>query len=71
MILASVAAFALILPWFGLLPAIAGSVVVATFADDSPSLLRPVGIIVFLSLLTWLVFNVGLGQYLVLFRWPL
>jgi hypothetical protein len=69
-VLASVAAFALVLPLFGLVPASVALVVVSRLAERHP---RPVAMLVLaaiLSLLVWAVFVVALGVPLAPVRWP-
>ncbi len=69
-VLASVAAFALVLPGFGLVPATVALVVVSRLADRRA---RPVGTLVLalgLGLLAWAVFVLALGVPLAAFRWP-
>lgn len=69
-VLASVAAFALVLPRFGLVPATVALVVVARLAARPA---RPAGTLALaagLSVLAWAVFVVALGVPLAAFRWP-
>lgn len=69
-VLASVAAFAMVIRPYGLVPAIAALVVVASLAELK---FRPVSIlasIVVLSALAYLIFRAGLGLPLAMVRWP-
>lgn len=69
-VLASVSAFALILPAFGLVPATLALTVVARLAERRP---RPVGTLVLavaLAVLAWAVFVAALGVRLPAVRWP-
>ncbi|WP_209738879.1 tripartite tricarboxylate transporter TctB family protein [Aureimonas populi] len=69
-VLASVGAFALTIRPYGLLPAIAALVFVAMLAETRFRPVALVGSIVFLSLLAYLIFRVGLGLPLAMVRWP-
>lgn len=67
-VLGSVATFAMIIGPFGLLPAIAALVVVASLAE---TVFRPVaifGLIACLSVMAYLIFSVGLGLPLAMVR---
>lgn len=67
---ASIAAFGLALAWFGMGPAILATVVISSLADRAS---RPLGTIVLaigLMIAVWLVFILGLGMTLPLFRNP-
>lgn len=69
-VLAGVAAFALTIDRFGLLPAIAALTVVASFSE---SILRPLTVLalcVFLAGLAFLIFRLGLNLPIELIRWP-
>ena len=69
-VLAAVAAFAVLIQTFGLLPAIVGVVIVSAFAEKK---LRPVSIL-FLSLtlmaLAVAIFRIGLNLPITLIDWP-
>jgi len=69
-VLSSIAAFAMVIRPYGLIPAIAALVVVATLAERT---FRPVSIlasIVVMATLAWLIFKAGLGLPLNMARWP-
>lgn len=69
-VLVGVAAFALLIGPFGLIPAIVAVTTISSFAELK---VRPVSLAVLcvvLSLIAWLVFQVGLGMTLAMFRWP-
>lgn len=69
-VLAAVAAFALVIHPFGLIPAILGLTIVSTLAELK---VRPVSLVllcVTLCTLAWLIFKVGLGLAIPLFRSP-
>lgn len=69
-VLSGVAAFALTIRPFGLIPAILAVIVVSSFAELK---FRPVSLAALcagLCLLAWLVFSVGLGIPVAMFRWP-
>lgn len=70
LVLAGVAAFAFSIAYLGLFAAVILCVVIASLAERK---FRPVGVSGVAALLcvaAWLIFNVGLGQSLPLFRWP-
>lgn len=69
-VLASISAFALVLPAFGLVPATVALVVVSRLADRRGRALATLGLAVGLSLLAWGVFVLALGVPLAAFRWP-
>ena len=69
-VLASIAAFAMVIRPYGLIPAIAALVLVAALAERT---FRPVSIlasIVVMATLAWLIFKAGLGLPLTMARWP-
>lgn len=69
-VLSGVAAFALTIRPFGLIPAILSVVVVSSFADLK---VRPVSLALLcaaLCLVAWLTFRVGLGLPIPMLRWP-
>ena len=70
-VLSGVAAFALMVRPFGLLPAVIAVVVISSFAELK---IRPVSLVILtgsLCLMSWLIFSVGLGLPVPMFRWPL
>ena len=70
-VLAGLAGFALVIRPFGLVPAVFAVILVSSLADLR---IRPVSIGALatgMALLTWLVFGVGLGMSVPMFRWPL
>jgi len=69
-VLAGVAGFALLVRPFGLIPAILAVVVISSLAELK---VRPVSLTLLsagMCLLAWLVFRVGLGMTMPMFRWP-
>lgn len=69
-VLAGVAAFAVLVRPFGLMPAVLAVTVISSFAELK---VRPLSLVLLaaaLCLLSWLVFVVGLGMPVALFRWP-
>lgn len=69
-VLLGVAAFALTVRPFGLIPAILAVVIVSSLAELK---FRPVslaGLCAALCLIAWLTFRVGLGLPMTMFRWP-
>jgi len=69
-VILAVASFALIVRPFGLFPAIVSVTVISSFADLR---FRPVTLVVLsatLCLIVWLIFRVGLGLPMALYRWP-
>jgi hypothetical protein len=67
---ASIAAFGLALAWLGMGPAILATVVISSLADRAS---RPMGTIILaigLMIAIWLVFILGLGMTIPLFRNP-
>ena len=69
-VLASVAAFALILPAFGLVPATIALAAIAHRAERKVRPLTTVVLAVALAFLAWAVFVIALGVRLPAFRWP-
>jgi hypothetical protein len=69
-ILGSILVFALMIETFGMIPAIAVLIVIASRADSKVSLLEAVALVVTLSVITTLIFQVGLGLQVSLFAWP-
>lgn len=69
-VLAGVSMFAIMIRPFGLLPAIAATVVVLSLAELKVKPVSLVALCVFLCALSWLVFRVGLGMSLPLASWP-
>jgi len=70
-VLAGLAGFALLIRPFGLVPAVFAVIVISSLADLK---FRPVAILSLaagMALLAWLVFGVGLGVSMPMFRWPL
>lgn len=68
-VLAGIGAFALIVRPFGMVPAIFGVVIISSFAELE---VRPVSLALLsisLCVLAWLIFLVGLGIPVPLFRW--
>lgn len=69
-VLSGVAAFALMVRPFGLLPAVIAVVVISSFAELK---IRPLSLLILtgsLCLMSWLIFSVGLGLPIPMFRWP-
>ena len=69
-VLAGVAAFAILVRPFGLIPAILGVVIISSLAEMK---VRPVSLTILcvaLCLIAWLTFRVGLGLPMPMFRWP-
>lgn len=69
-VLSGIAAFALLVTPFGLLPAVAGLIVVSSLAELR---IRPVSLAILvavLCVLAWLVFKVGLGLPMSMLKWP-
>lgn len=60
-ILASIAALALAVEWFGLLPAVAVTALVAGLADPQSKIMQAVMLAATLALGSWLIFIKGLG----------
>jgi len=69
-VLAGIAGFAIVIPLFGLIPAIFVVVIVSSFADLN---VRPVTLAIMcvvLSIMVPLIFRVALGLQLDMVRWP-
>lgn len=69
-VLAGVAAFAMTIRPFGLIPAILSVVIISSLAELK---VRPVSLAVLcvvLCLIAWLTFRVGLGLPIAMWRWP-
>lgn len=69
-VLSSIAAFALIITPFGLIPAICAVTVISSMAELK---VRPLSLLLLcigLSLMAWLVFRIGLGVPLAMFNAP-
>lgn len=69
-VLSGIAAFALLVGPFGLLPAVAGVVVVSSLAELK---IRPVSLtalVAVLCFMAWLVFKAGLGLPMPMLKWP-
>lgn len=69
-VLAGVAAFALMIRPFGLIPAVLGVVVISSLAELKVKPLSLTILSAVLCLIAWLVFRVGLGLPVAMFRWP-
>lgn len=69
-VLAGIIGFALILPRFGLFPAIAALVAISSLAGTDRRPFRLLVLIVALWGVAWAVFRLGLNLPLTLFRWP-
>lgn len=69
-ILASVLAFALLIGTFGLLPAVAGCVIVATVAERPINLAFSLVLAVATCALAWVIFGFALGLTMPMFVWP-
>jgi hypothetical protein len=57
---AAIAAFCLLLPLAGFLPAIVCTIVICSLADPRVSMKGTLGLVVVVTLLSWLIFAVGL-----------
>ncbi|ASV83122.1 tripartite tricarboxylate transporter TctB family protein [Ochrobactrum quorumnocens] len=69
-VLTGVAAFAIMIRPLGLIPAVLGVVVISSFAELRVKPLSLTILSTALCLIAWLVFRVGLGLPVALFRWP-
>jgi len=69
-VLAGCAVFALTLLAFGLVPAVIAITVVSSMAELEIRPLRLVLLSAALSLIAWLIFGIGFGLNLPMFRWP-
>ncbi len=72
MVVLSVAlmAFAVILPRFGMIPAVMALVLIARFSETRYGLLGTLLLAGIIAPMCWLVFVIGLGFPLSAFRWP-
>lgn len=66
----AIAAFALILPTFGLLPAVCILVVVSLMAQKLPGILKTTAITVSIMIVAFLIFRIGLNIPLPILIWP-
>lgn len=69
-VLIGVAGFAMLIRPFGLMPAVMAVVIISSFAELK---VRPVSLAILtisLCVIAWLVFRVGLGLPVAMFRWP-
>jgi hypothetical protein len=69
-VLAAIAVFGLVIERFGLIPAVFLSVGVSALGDRSSRPVASVMLATGFSVLTWLVFSVGLGVTMPAFDWP-
>lgn len=69
-VLSGCAAFALTLTKFGLLPAVAALTIVSSFAELEIKPARLIVLVISLCLIAWLVFGIGFGLNLPMYRWP-
>jgi len=69
-IMGSVLAFAIALPYFGLVPSVIVLTLISACADDKLSWRAAAVLSVALAFLGWLIFIVGLGIVLEPFKWP-
>ncbi len=69
-VLLGVGAFALTIRPFGLIPAVLSVVVISSFAELRVKPLSLTILSIALCLIAWLVFRVGLGLPVAMFRWP-
>jgi len=69
-ILASIAAFALAVEQFGLLPAVAATALIAGLTDPQSKIMQAVMLAAALALGSWLIFIKGLGLPMSAFRSP-
>ena len=70
-ILVSVVAFGLVIPRFGLAPAIVVLVLVSSLADRRSNFRHVVAVAIVMIIMSYLIFIVGLNLPLTLFRWSL
>lgn len=70
-ILISIVGFALVIPRFGLAPAIFVLVLVSSLADRRFNLLHAAAVAAVMTIVSYLVFILGLNLPLTLFRWSL
>lgn len=69
-VLAGVAAFAMTIRPFGLMPAILAVVIISSFAELKVRPLSLAILCVVLCVIAWLTFRVGLGLPIAMWRWP-
>lgn len=69
-VLVAIAAFAFGLAYLGLGPAIALTVIVSSMGDPRSTPLAILLLAAFMIVMCWLIFSVGLGMHLPLWRWP-
>lgn len=70
LVLVAVGAFALAIRSLGLIPAVVATTVIASLAELRFRILSTVVLCLVLSLFSWLVFDMGLGMAVPLFRLP-
>jgi hypothetical protein len=68
---ASIAAFVLLMPNFGLVPAVLATVGIAATADQRSTPLGAALLALMLAAASWLIFVRGLGLPMRLWRWPM
>jgi len=69
-VLAGVAAFALTIAWFGMFPAVAMTVLVASLAERPFKPVAACMVAAVLCVAAWLIFKLGLGLSIPMLRWP-
>ncbi|MGV6873126.1 tripartite tricarboxylate transporter TctB family protein [Pseudochelatococcus sp. B33] len=69
-VFSSVAAFAFLIRPFGLLPAIVALTIISSFAELKIRPLSLAALTLSLCLIAWLIFKVGLGLPIAMYRWP-
>ncbi|MBF9033736.1 tripartite tricarboxylate transporter TctB family protein [Rhodobacterales bacterium HKCCE2091] len=69
-VLGGVVAFAVLVGWFGLAPAVVGCVLVASLAERPPRFLGALAVAGVLCVAAWAIFKVGLGLAIPMLRWP-
>jgi hypothetical protein len=70
LVMISLGAFAVGISYLGLFPAVILCVLIVSFAEQPFKPIGAVGTAAALCLAAWLIFKVGLGLTLPLFRWP-
>tara|TARA_R100000365_G_scaffold3322_1_gene10749 strand:+ start:1179 stop:1511 length:333 start_codon:yes stop_codon:yes gene_type:complete len=70
-VLISIVCFALAIPRFGLAPAIAILVLISSLGDRRFNIINAVIVSVVMSLMSYLIFVVGLNLPFIMFRWSL
>ncbi|MAN77312.1 MAG: hypothetical protein CML24_08970 [Rhizobiales bacterium] len=70
-VLISIVCFALAIPHFGLAPAIAILVLISSLGDRRFNIINAVIVSVVMSLMSYLIFVVGLNLPFIMFRWSL